>query len=120
MRLALWPSYPPTQIDAEIAEYESGRRIVGEPGMVIVAERDGGKLCGFVEIGLRRFADGCASSPVGYLEGWYVDPDLRRKGIGRALVAAAEDWARRQGCSEMASDGIDDNQVSYASHLRLK
>ena len=35
-------------------------------------------------------ADGCTTHPVGYVEGWYVDPDVRRKGVGKALVAAAE------------------------------
>jgi aminoglycoside 6'-N-acetyltransferase I len=41
---------------------------------------------------------------VGYLEGIYVDPERRSSGVGRALVQAAEDWARRRRCTEMASD----------------
>lgn len=33
----------------------------------------------------------------GYIAGIYVRPDVRRARVGRALVAAAEDWLRAQG-----------------------
>jgi len=56
---------------------------------------------------------------VGYLEGWYVEPELRRMGIGRSLVAAAEKWARERQCVEMASDAEVGNESSVAAHLRL-
>jgi aminoglycoside 6'-N-acetyltransferase I len=85
---------------------------------VIVCEA-GGELKGFVEARLREYAEGCVSTPVGYLEGWYVSPSARRQGIGRALVEAAEQWARAQGCSEMASDAILENDMSHAAHRRI-
>jgi aminoglycoside 6'-N-acetyltransferase I len=56
---------------------------------------------------------------VGYIEAWYVDPDARRIGLGRALLAAAEAWARERGYQEMASDALLDNDVSHAAHRRL-
>jgi aminoglycoside 6'-N-acetyltransferase I len=56
---------------------------------------------------------------VGYIEGWYVAPDLRGMGIGRRLVQAAEDWARSNGCREMASDCTLDNDLSLRAHLAL-
>ncbi len=72
--------------------------------MEFVAEENG-LLTGFVEAGLRSCVDGCDTSrAVGYLEGWYVQPAHRRSGVGAALVAAAEDWARAQDWIEMASD----------------
>src|SRR5688572_26715697 len=43
-------------------------------------------LGGFIEIGERAYAEGCETSPVAFIEGWYVDGDLRHQGIGRALV----------------------------------
>ena len=71
-----------------------------------------------MEVGTRPYADGCDTSPVGYLEAWYVDPDVRRQGVGRALVAAAEAWARGRGSREIASDARLDNVVSHAAHRR--
>ncbi len=85
---------------------------------VFVAERDDGSIAGFVEVGTRPYADGCETSPVGYVEAWYVDPDARRIGYGRALLEAAEDWARRKGYSEMGSDARLDNEISHAAHRR--
>jgi aminoglycoside 6'-N-acetyltransferase I len=85
---------------------------------VFVAERPDGSVCGYVEVGFRNYADGCDTSPVGYIEAWYVDPGVRRSGYGRALLEAAESWARSRGYSEMASDTLLDNTVSYAAHIR--
>ncbi|MEP6692104.1 MAG: GNAT family N-acetyltransferase [Gemmatimonadaceae bacterium] len=85
---------------------------------VFIAERDDGSPCGFVEVGTRAYADGCDTSPVGYIEAWYVDADVRRGGHGRALLAAAEAWARAQGYREMASDALLDNTVSHEAHVR--
>jgi len=56
---------------------------------------------------------------VGYLEGWCVGEHARRTDIGGRLVAAAEDWARWRGCTEMASDTELANRVSEAAHLHL-
>lgn len=86
---------------------------------VFVAERAAGCLGGFLEAGTRPYADGCDTSPVGYVEGWYVDPDLRRHGVGGLLVRAAEEWARSIGCREMASDTTLDNDTSIAAHEAL-
>src|SRR5262245_23616401 len=83
---------------------------------VFVVDRGDGTLAGFVEAGTRLYADGCESSPVGYIEAWFTDPDVRRQGWGRALLAAAEDWARVQGYTEMASDALLSNVVSHKAH----
>ena len=85
---------------------------------VFIAERPDGTVCGYVEAGSRSVADGCSTSPVGYIEAWYVDPDVRREGYGRALLAAAEAWAVEQGYREMASDALLDNDISHEAHRR--
>jgi aminoglycoside 6'-N-acetyltransferase I len=86
---------------------------------IFVADRGDERLGGFIEAGLRPFADGCETRPVGYVEGWYVDADLRRQGLGAALLGAAEAWARSQGCAEMASDCRIDNAASLSAHVAL-
>jgi len=83
---------------------------------VFVLEREAGGLAGYVEAGARSIVDGCVSSPVGYIEAWYVDPDVRQSGHGRALLEAAENWARSQGYTEMGSDALLWNEVSHAAH----
>ncbi|MDX2241707.1 MAG: aminoglycoside 6'-N-acetyltransferase [Leptolyngbyaceae cyanobacterium bins.302] len=82
-----------------------------------VYDRGGVQLGGFVEVGIRAYAEGCDSDRVGYIEGLYVDADLRRKGVGSQLIQAAEQWARSQGMVEMASDCLIDNHISLATHL---
>lgn len=114
MRTVLWPG----DHTAEIEEYSlSG----GSPllAFVLVAERSPSGLCGFLEIGLRGYAEGCESTPVPFIEGWYVDEDVRGGGVGAGLVRAAEDWARAQGHSEIASDVEIDNEGSLAAHRAL-
>ena len=106
--------------DSESSDHESDMDsiIAREDAEAFFVERPDGTLGGYVEVGARAYADGCITSPVGYIEAWYVDPDLRRGGYGRALLAAAETWARARGYREMASDALLDNDVSFQAHLR--
>jgi aminoglycoside 6'-N-acetyltransferase I len=119
MREALWPKSLGDEHEAEVRAIIGGAARSTLPLAVLVADLDGG-LVGFVEVGLRSHADGCdPSRPVGFIEGWYTDPAHRGKGIGRALVAAAEEWCRGQGCTELASDTWIDNQASQRAHEAL-
>ena len=75
---------------------------------------------GFIEIALRSdYVNGTDSSPVAFLEGLYVAPACRRQGIAALLVEQAQEWAREQGCSELASDAALDNTASHALHTSL-
>lgn len=126
MRTALWPD------GADDHRREVERELAGEPPLgtrysanfpiaALVVPREHGKgLCGFVEVGIRSVAEGCYDgNPVGYIEGWYVDPDVRGRGVGRALIEVAEEWARKQGCTEMASDALIGNTTSIEVHKAL-
>ena len=111
MRDALWPGAL-SDHDEETRTYFRDARHVP---VVFVAEVDGA-LVGFLELDYRKYAAGCASSPVPFIEGWYVDPASREHGVGRALIDAAESHARRSGYHEIASDAALENVGGIAAH----
>ena len=116
MRAALWPESSAEEHARELQPILDGTPSFPFPLVNFVAETSG-QLVGFLEVDLRSHADGCdPSHAVGFIEGWYVDPDWRGQGIGRKLLAAAEDWARAQGCLEMASDTWIANELSQRIH----
>ena len=110
LREKLWPDCSDADNDSWFAR---------DDAITYLAERDDGSLAGFVEVGSRPYAEDCHSSPVGYIEGWWVDADDRKRGVGRALIEAAELWARSKGYTEMGSDALISNDVSHASHKAL-
>lgn len=116
MREALWPDETGSHAQ-EIQDYLAGR--LNMPLEVLLAVDDAGTPVGFVELSIRSYAEDCVTDRVAYLEGWYVVAKERRRGIGAALVRAAEDWGRAQGCTEFASDALLDNDVSAAAHHTL-
>jgi aminoglycoside 6'-N-acetyltransferase I len=117
LRRALWPEGSESEHAHEIAAFFGGQ--VSDPLAALVAADAAHGVLGFVELSIRRYAEGCATDRVAYLEGWYVVPELRREGIGTALVRAAETWARAQGCTEFASDAECSNEASAAAHAAL-
>jgi aminoglycoside 6'-N-acetyltransferase I len=114
LRTALWPGSLHDH-SREVAAY-----FEAPPGgsVCLVADVDG-EIVGFAEVGVRAYAEDCLTSPVGYLEGIYVSEVSRERGVGRALVAAAEAWARKLGCTEMASDRELANDASGAFHAAV-
>lgn len=84
--------------------------------IVFVAERDDGTPSGFISLSMRAWAEGCDSTPVPYVEGWWVEAEHRRVGLGRALILAAENWCRANGYSELGSDVDVDNTASLQAH----
>jgi aminoglycoside 6'-N-acetyltransferase I len=119
-REALWPNATVKEHAQELTLILEGNLPLTMPLVILVAQTEDRTLAGFLEIDLRSHADGCnPSRPVGYVEGWYVAESHRNRGIGRKLVAAAEDWARSQGCVEIASDTWIENEVSQRAHKAL-
>jgi len=119
MRAALWPDAGLDDLRVEVAAFFGADIKPDALHRVFVAEAGDGGLVGMLELSLRSYADGCDSSPVPYIEAWYVAPAVRRQGIGGALVKAAEEWARANGHTEMASDALLDNHVSERAHAAL-
>lgn len=116
LRKALWPHSPDAEHLQEMAAF------LDEPERYAqyIAHDEHGHPIGFIEVSLRHdHVNGTESSPVAFLEGIYVAPAHRRRGIARDLIAAATQWAVKQGALEMASDAALDNEVSHGMHRAL-
>ena len=111
LRGALWPGSL-SDHEVETRKYFALRSTTL---LVFVAEVDG-HIVGFLELDFRPYAPACSSSPVPFIEGWYVEPAWQRRGIGRALVETAETRARGMGYTEIASDAEMDNADGIAAH----
>jgi aminoglycoside 6'-N-acetyltransferase I len=115
----LWPDGGFAEHRAHAAAIVAGTPPSTLPLALFVALH-GERVVGFVEVGLRSHANGCDPiRPVGFIEGWFVVPDLRRHGVGRMLVERAEAWAAAHGCTELASDTWIDAEVSQRAHAAL-
>jgi GNAT superfamily N-acetyltransferase/endonuclease/exonuclease/phosphatase family metal-dependent hydrolase len=113
LRRALWPDCSEAMHACEMDARNADARAV------FVLPREDGTLGGFVEVAVRDRVDGSMSPRVAYLEGWFVEPDLRGQGFGRSLVAAAERWGLAHGLTEMASDAVLDDAQSLVAHQAL-
>ena len=114
LRRALWPDCPAERHSLEMDQLQHS------DGVVLLVEDSDGQVVGFAEFSIRRdHVEGTSSSPVPYLEGWYVIPSHQRQGIGRALIKTAESWALEAGFGELASDAESDNQDGIRAHWDL-
>jgi len=116
LRLQLWS-------DASADDHRAYMAMaLAQPGrfLQLVTYDVAGQAVGFIEGSIRAdYVNGTGSSPVGFVEGVYVVPAWRRQGVARRLFDAVADWARAQGCSELASDALLDNLASQRAHLAL-
>jgi aminoglycoside 6'-N-acetyltransferase I len=114
LRCALWPDE-----DGETMAREAPA-MLKRPDMLVLLAREEQAVVGFAEASVRRdYVNGCETSPVAFVEGIYVVPEHRDKGVARALIAAVEKWARDQGLQELASDALLENGASHAMHKAL-
>lgn len=117
MRHAVWPQGSEAEHREEIDRFLAGG--AREPLAALLGEDGAGCPVGLAELWIRAHVEGCQGDRVAYLEEWFVVPKARRSAVGRALIAAAEEWGRSQGCREFASDTQPDNEVSAAAHRAL-
>ena len=100
LRRDLWPEDPESHA-VEIASFFAGS--LAEPQAVLVAQ-EGPNLIAFAELSIREDFPGLAGKRVGYVEGLYVTPAFRGRGIARTLLSASKSWARENHCDAFASD----------------
>lgn len=113
MRKGVWP-----EAEDDYLKFDMDEILASAEDVIFMAFVDG-KPAGMIETSIREYAEGCESSPVGYIEAWFVDGDFRRTGVAGALVTAAENWSREKGCTEMGSDTWLDNEASIRAHQKL-
>lgn len=114
LRCELWPDGPVSEHRSDMCD------VLARGHRVLLAVADDGSTIGFVEASKRvDYVNGTNSSPVVFLEGLYVEPASRRKGVARALVAEVVRWAEDEGCSEIASDSPVENVAAHAMHRAL-
>ena len=115
LRQCLWP-------DETLDDHRShARSLLKRPNAAgyLACEVDE-TVVAFAEATLRRdYVNGCNTSPVGFLEGLYVEPRYRKRGLARLLCSAVEDWAKGMGCSEFASDVLLQNELGQRVHEAL-
>jgi aminoglycoside 6'-N-acetyltransferase I len=113
MRAALWPDETAEELAGGIDEI-----LRTDDAWGFIAETPDGAPIGFAELAIRRYANGCATRPVAFLEGVWVRADVRRQGIGTRLIRHVAASAASRGFREMGSDAEIENRVSHAAHLR--
>lgn len=114
LRIALWPDGSPAEHRAAMAD------ALARGHYVRLAVTSAGAAVGFVEASKRSdYVNGTTSSPVAFLEGLYVEPAARRRGVARMLVESVVAWALEQGLSELASDSLLDHTEAHAAHRAL-
>jgi aminoglycoside 6'-N-acetyltransferase I len=114
LRRRLWPDGS----EAEHLRYMADAIARGH--FVRLAIASDGSAVAFIEASKRvDYVNGTSRSPVAFLEGVYVEPAARGRGVARALVSAVEDWAEAEECAELASDSPLDNPAAHAFHRAI-
>jgi aminoglycoside 6'-N-acetyltransferase I len=115
LALELWADHSAEEMREDLTEILNSPRQLG-----VLVETEAGKAIGFMSLSLRSdYVSGATQSPVAYVEGIYVKPEYQKQGVGRALIQYAEQWARTQGCVELASDDLRENTASHAFHHQV-
>lgn len=116
LRLELWPDGRADEHLDEMAAF----LVEPERYAQFIARSAEQGAVGFAEASIRTdHVNGTKSAPVAFLEGLYVSPGARKRGVARALVEVVAQWATSRGCVELASDTPIENEVSQAVHRKL-
>ena len=113
MRKGIWPEAPDDYMTFDMDE------LLADENYLVIFACDGERPIGLTEAQIREYAEGGETSPIGYLEGWFVQDEYRGRGIVSIMTRAAEEWVRGKGCTEVASDTWLDNEPSIRAHLKM-
>jgi len=119
MRAALFHDEDPKLLKQEVEQITKSNTLKSQPFQCLLAFDESDSPIGFIELTIRSSAEECMTSPVLYIEGWFVDPNHQNKGVGRALMNAAFQWGRDNNCKEAASDTRPANTPATNAHKSL-
>jgi len=86
--------------------------IQGQGDTVLVAEREDGEVVGLVGLHLVRILH--YARPLGYITSLVTDTRVRRQGVGKLLLAGAEEWARAKGCYRLSLTSAEHRKEAHA------
>jgi len=113
MRNGIWPDWTDEYLVVDMDE------VLASDNDFVIFACDGDKPIGLTEARIKDHAEGCTTSPVGSLEGWFVEEEYRGQGIVGIMTKAAEEWVRAKGCTEVASDTWLENESSIRAHVKM-
>lgn len=118
--LILRAEFFPEDQPGEHASFLAGVAAQGKGFQAFIAEDESGTPLGFAEVAIRTdFVNGCDHRPALFLEGIFVRPEARRRGVAHALIRAASHWGGEREIHEFASDVFIDDDRSLAAHRAL-
>lgn len=79
---------------------------------VLVAEADDGRVVGMAALHLMAVFH--FGRPLGYITAFVTDPAVRRQGIGKRLLAAAEEWARGHHCYRLVLTSAEHRKDAHS------
>ncbi|PJE56334.1 GNAT family N-acetyltransferase [Marinomonas sp. BSi20584] len=107
------------EVDAFFQGCDSDQKNISNLQEVLIALDNSQKMVGFIELDLRENVPGSSQQTTPYIEAWFVSPDCQGQGIGKALIHAAEEWAKQKGFQELGSDAPISNKKSVNLHKQL-
>lgn len=116
------------RLSAELFQDNDPRELAGSyhkslmnPQEAFFLVHEGPQAIGFAHMSIRHdYVEGALEGRAcAYLEAIYIQEKWRLGGLGRRLVDACRQWAKDQGCRQLASDTPLDNQASLDFHLKL-
>ena len=91
-------------------------KLLGEQGSEAFVASIDGETAGFVAV--HPDADYFTGHPRAYVDVLVVAPEAEGRGVGRALLAYVESWAKRLGCLEVVLDVFATNAEALAFYER--
>ena len=114
-----WLLEPPGSVppgwSADRAREALREAIRSEESAVLLAEHRGeplGFVTAYLELNSVRFGQRC------WIEDLAVSPEHRSRGVGRALLEAAKDWARERGATHLELDSGESRHDAHRFYER--